>query len=226
MSSNGMFKIWRCCEPLKGRVGCKARIHTDLDDNFIKETGTHICVKSESRPRNPRNSSKHKLETDYIEGPSSKIMNRTLRSATKPKIEPRISVDDDSAAEQFVVKSLPKKRVRSKPNQIPALPENVRDLEIPKPYKIYLYQKEGGMEGEMEEEQFLLSDSDVYEEGGDQRILLFARASTAGWIDQIQQIFVDGTIPVAPILFEQFYLIMARRGAWVFPICYCLLTSK
>jgi len=46
----------------------------------------------------------------------------------------------------------------------------VRGLDIPNGYKIYVRPKEGGAEGEVEEEQFLLADSGVYEENGDQRL--------------------------------------------------------
>lgn len=225
LSKNGLTKFWRC-ESFRGlETKCKARLHTDLDDVVIKELGTHICIKGSAQ----RNAAKLKLRTPKSEGSTSTIIERTLRSATKPKIEPKISVDDfESSPEPVTVKTSTRrpKRARPKTNLPPSVPEHLRDLEIPNGYKIYVRPKEGGAEGEMEEEQFLLADSDVYEESGDQRILIFARASTAGWIDQVQQIFVDGTLPVAPILFNQLYLFMARRGAWVFPICYCLLTSK
>uniref|UniRef100_A0A915MIV5 MULE transposase domain-containing protein n=1 Tax=Meloidogyne javanica TaxID=6303 RepID=A0A915MIV5_MELJA len=192
LSKNGLVKFWRC-ESFSGpEIKCKARIHTDLDDVVIKEIGSHSCVKGKRDAA--------KFGTPKDEGTS---VDRTLRSATKPK-----------------------KRSRPKANLPPSGPDDVRGLDIPNGYKIYVRPKEGGAEGEVEEEQFLLADSGVYEENGDQRILIFACASTTGWIDQVQQIFVDGTIPVAPVLFDQLYLIMARRGAWVFPICYCLLTCR
>lgn len=220
LSKNGLVKFWRC-ESFSGpEIKCKARIHTDLDDVVIKEIGSHSCVKGKR--------SADKFGTPKDEGSTS--VDRTLRSATKPKIEPKINVDDYvSSPEPVAFKSFlrkPKKRSRPKANLPPSGPDDVRGLDIPNGYKIYVRPKEGGAEGEVEEEQFLLADSGVYEENGDQRILIFACASTAGWIDQVQQIFVDGTIPVAPVLFDQLYLIMARRGAWVFPICYCLLTCR
>jgi len=58
------------------------------------------------------------------------------------------------------------------------------------------------------------------------RILIFGRASTADWADQMHYVYVDGAFEPVPHLFNQIYVLLSRRGQWVFPVCYCLLTSS
>ncbi|KAL7076232.1 hypothetical protein ACQ4LE_003370 [Meloidogyne hapla] len=79
------------------------------------------------------------------------------------------------------------------------------------------------------QEQFLLSDSGVYYEAGNenpQRILIFARESNRDWSFLMEHCYGDGTFSLSPPLFYQIYVILARRDRWVFPVCHALLTCK
>nr|CAD2125831.1 unnamed protein product [Meloidogyne enterolobii] len=72
-------------------------------------------------------------------------------------------------------------------------------------------------------EQFLLADSG---EGDEQRILIFGRESFQDWSHLIEELYVDGTFLICPVLFYQFFVVLARRNDYVLPIFYCLLPNK
>uniref|UniRef100_A0A914MCG0 MULE transposase domain-containing protein n=2 Tax=Meloidogyne incognita group TaxID=654580 RepID=A0A914MCG0_MELIC len=102
------------------------------------------------------------------------------------------------------------------------LPANLHQLVIPAAYQIY-------KKTDLVEEQFLLSDSGVYYEGGNenpQRILIFAPESNRNWAQMMEHCYGDGTFSLSPPLFYQIYVILARRDRWVFPVCHALLTCK
>ncbi|KAL3094696.1 hypothetical protein niasHT_029963 [Heterodera trifolii] len=103
-----------------------------------------------------------------------------------------------------------------------AEPLNLEQLVIPNAFRIY-------KRTEIDEEQFLLADTGVFQihgQSGPQRIIIFGRASTADWTHEMKDIYADGTFALTPPLFSQIYVFLAKRDGWVFPICYCLLTSK
>jgi len=96
-------------------------------------------------------------------------------------------------------------------NITPAQPLDRASIEIYENYKNY------------EEESFLLSDSGY---GDRNRILIFVKGSVRNWINQVENIFVDGTFKLAPKLFAQIFVIMAQRGNYVVPILYAVLPNK
>uniref|UniRef100_A0A914NDU9 MULE transposase domain-containing protein n=1 Tax=Meloidogyne incognita TaxID=6306 RepID=A0A914NDU9_MELIC len=71
------------------------------------------------------------------------------------------------------------------------------------------------------QERFLLADS-----GGEERILIFGSEASAGWSNQMEHIFMDGTFSVCPSLFHQLFIILSKRGGFVFPVLFCLLPDK
>ncbi|CAK5085730.1 unnamed protein product [Meloidogyne enterolobii] len=60
------------------------------------------------------------------------------------------------------------------------------------------------------------------------RILIFSKASNVTWANSMYEVFADGSFAVAvvPPPFVQVYALLTRRGKWIFPIAYCLLTGK
>uniref|UniRef100_A0A1I8B8X4 MULE domain-containing protein n=1 Tax=Meloidogyne hapla TaxID=6305 RepID=A0A1I8B8X4_MELHA len=113
-------------------------------------------------------------------------------------------------------------RTRGEVNAPPVMPDNLHQLVIPDAYKVY-------QKTDLEQEQFLLSDSGVYYEAGNenpQRILIFARESNRDWSFLMEHCYGDGTFSLSPPLFYQIYVILARRDRWVFPVCHALLTCK
>nr|CAD2180155.1 unnamed protein product [Meloidogyne enterolobii]CAD2191220.1 unnamed protein product [Meloidogyne enterolobii] len=71
------------------------------------------------------------------------------------------------------------------------------------------------------QERFLLADS-----GGEERILIFGSEASAGWSNQMEHVFMDGTFSVCPSLFYQLFIILSKRGGFVFPVLFCLLPDK
>ncbi|KAL3125582.1 hypothetical protein niasHT_009715 [Heterodera trifolii] len=81
-----------------------------------------------------------------------------------------------------------------------------KQLEIPNTYRIY-------KRTEIDEEQFLLADTGVFQiqgQNGPQRILIFGRASTAEWTYEMKDIYADGTFALTPPLFSQIYVLLAK----------------
>nr|CAD2142303.1 unnamed protein product [Meloidogyne enterolobii] len=68
------------------------------------------------------------------------------------------------------------------------------------------------------QERFLLADS-----GGEERILIFGSEASAGWSNQMEHVFMDGTFSVCPSLFYQLFIILSKRGGFVFPVLFLLV---
>jgi hypothetical protein len=127
------------------------------------------------------------------------------------------------------------KRVRADEEAPPANPQTLTALQIPDKYKTY-HRTENDPP-----ENFLLVDTGVFQDGGRDhryyfffhlnliiiyRILIFGRSKWwVDWSAQMREIYVDGTFRLAPPLFHQIYVILARRGDWIFPVAQCLLTG-
>ncbi|KAL3110477.1 hypothetical protein niasHT_019338 [Heterodera trifolii] len=207
-SADGMTKFWRC----EFKDLCKGRIWTNLADQFIRLATPHTC------PANASSVEVQKVKTA--------IKRRALATYEPPAVIRSEALQNvPSPAGLFVTQNSSRqivKRARHEVNAPPVVPKSVDQLIVPPAYRTYK-----PIEGD--EEQFLLGDSGVYYEAGNenpQRILLFGRASFGRWADRMKECFGDGTFSLAPPMFYQIYTILARRGAWVIVVCHCLLTSK
>jgi len=88
-------------------------------------------------------------------------------------------------------------------------------LIIPEAYKIY-------PPSEGVNETFLLDDTGP----GLDRILIFGRLSSLDILERSKIWFCDGTFKIAPPLFTQVYVILAREIGGVHPFIYALLPNK
>ncbi|KAL3092291.1 hypothetical protein niasHT_028169 [Heterodera trifolii] len=211
-SNDGLKKFWRC--EFHGPADqCKGRLHTDLNNVMQKTVGVHSCDMSAARVECQRLVTGLKRRAaETCEAPAT-IRAQVLQSTCTPVLA---SFPSKDATKKVI------KRLRRDENAPRAEPLNLEQLEIPNVYRIY-------KRTEIDEEQFLLADTGVFQiqgQNGPQRILIFGRASTADWTHEMKDIYADGTFALTPPLFSQIYVLLAKRDGWVFPICYCLLTSK
>lgn len=107
-------------------------------------------------------------------------------------------------------------RARNQLHNAPHNPESLQALVIPDDFQ--LYEPTPG-----NEERFLLKDTGRQDPD---RILVFGRASHVIWTHLMDQIFIDGTFSLSPPLFKQVFVILAKRGDFVFPVLYALLPNK
>ncbi|KAH7695655.1 hypothetical protein AAVH_37283 [Aphelenchoides avenae] len=106
-------------------------------------------------------------------------------------------------------------RQRNKVGAVPANPLSLQDLVVPEQYKYYC-------PDENTRELFVLADSGP----GNERIIIFGRASSAEWAHLMQVIYADGTFSISPGLFYQVFVLLAKRGNYVLPVAYGLLPNK
>ncbi|KAL3115344.1 hypothetical protein niasHT_017746 [Heterodera trifolii] len=211
-SDDGLKKFWRC--EFHGPADqCKGRLHTDLNNVVQKMVGVHSCDMNAAHVECQRLVTGLKRRAaETCEAPAT-IRAQVLQNTCTPVLA---AFPSKNATKKVI------KRLRRDENAPRAEPLNLEQLEIPNTYRIY-------KRTEIDEEQFLLADTGVFQiqgQNGPQRILIFGRASTAELTYEMKDIYADGTFALTPPLFSQIYVLLAKRDGWVFPICYCLLTSK
>uniref|UniRef100_A0A914HP46 MULE transposase domain-containing protein n=1 Tax=Globodera rostochiensis TaxID=31243 RepID=A0A914HP46_GLORO len=214
LSKDGERKFWRCEFFGSREIICKARIHTDLNDNVVNDKiGVHSCKTDATRVEVQRvlNDVKRRA-VDTYEAPAT-IRSASLQNVATPVLASFPSV----AATRLIVK-----RVRREINAAPPVPLDLTQLEIPIEFQRYTRTNEI-------DEQYLLADSGVFVLPGQNiqhRILIFGREKTRHMAHQINHIYADGTFSISPTLFSQVYVLLGRFGEWVLPVCYALLSSK
>ncbi|KAB0799496.1 hypothetical protein PPYR_07376 [Photinus pyralis] len=207
-SIDGATIFWRCDRKYSG---CRGRIWTNsVDGTFNCLRRNHTCCATGDAARievlKVQTNVKHRAAST-METPSQ-IRTEVLQNASAATLG-RIS---SSMAMAKMVN-----RVRRKENVAPAIPDTRRGIEVPENYKQYEV-SEGVFEN------YLLMDSG---NDDDNRILVFGREYNQTWAHDMRDIFMDGTFLLAPPLFKQIFVVLARRGErYVFPVLFCLLPNK
>lgn len=114
-------------------------------------------------------------------------------------------------------KDATRKLVGRKRRQVEAAlpaPQNLAELIIPQAYQVY-EMSPGNVE------KYLLADSFDAE-----CILMFGREHNGTWQSEMKEVFMDGAFLLAPPLFNQIFVVLSRRGGFVFPVLMCLLPNK
>ncbi|KFD48541.1 hypothetical protein M514_10552 [Trichuris suis] len=109
----------------------------------------------------------------------------------------------------------PRQRIRRRRGTIEAAPPQPlsrASIVLPERYTMY-----------SADERFLLYDSG---HGDEDRILVFGREAYGAWCGEMKVPFVDGTFSVAPSLFAQVFVVMAKREGFVLPVLYALVPNK
>ena len=107
------------------------------------------------------------------------------------------------------------KRRGNQLNLAPSNPANVSEIVISDEYKQY-------MTNNGERENFLIADSGQ----SDDRILIFGRESWTKYLLDSGVWYADGTFRLAPLLFTQVYVILAKKHGGIHSILYALLPNK
>ncbi|XP_064117591.1 uncharacterized protein LOC135223014 [Macrobrachium nipponense] len=195
------IKFWRC----ENKNECKARIHTK-NDEVTKELNHHSHGSSALSVEVAEIKTSLKRRAGESQDQPATIINSCTENVSQATLGALPKLD---AMKQIV------RRKRNKMDLAPSNPIRARELVIPEEYKNYV--KNNG-----ESENVLIADSG-YE---DERIMIFGRQSWTAFLLDSEVWYADGTFKLAPPLFAQVYVIMARRHGGVHPVLYALLPNK
>ena len=73
------------------------------------------------------------------------------------------------------------------------------------------------------DELFLLGDS---RQADPRRVTIFGRDNHRNWVQDRDRVFIDSMFTLAPPLFSQVFVILAKREEYVFPVTYAQLPNK
>ena len=196
-----IIKFWLC----ERKNDCKACIHT-TDDVVITKINEHLHGTSVSSVEISAIKTSLKRRAKECQDQSSTVINlcsENIYQAAQGELP-----NTDSMRQM----------VKRRTNQLNLAPLNIADVSeiaIPDEYKQYMM-KSG------ERENFLIADSGQ----SDDRILIFERESWTKHLLDSGVWYADGTFRLAPPLFTQVYVILAKKHGGVHPILYALLPNK
>ncbi|XP_053144809.1 uncharacterized protein LOC128342022 isoform X2 [Hemicordylus capensis] len=194
-------KFWRC-----EQIGqCKARIHT-RNGEVIKEINEHSHFPSAANVEVARFVTGIKRRAEETVEDTTEVIHSCLSKVS-------------SAVHAVIPRTAAlRKTIRRRRNQLEAAPldpVSLDDLLLPEEYKTY--SPTTGVQ-----ETFLLGDIGE----GSRRILIFGRTSWLQILQTSDTWYMDGTFAIAPKLFAQVYVILAKKYGGVHPVLYVLLPNK
>ena len=198
---DSVIKFWRC----ENKNECKARIHTS-NNEVIKEKNEHSHGASAASVEVAAIKTSVKRRAEECQDQPSAVINSCTENISQAAQGALPSAD---LMRQMV------KRRRKQLDLAPPNPVHICELVIPDEYKYY-------MTSNGECENFLIADSGQ----SDDRILIFGRQSWTVFLTDSDVWYADGTFKLAPPLFTQVYVILARRHGGVHPVLYALLPNK
>lgn len=81
MNSDGDVRFWKCEFFNSKHVKCRARLHTDLEHNVLREMGVHICPSDEENVELQRMISDIKRRALETTEPASVLREYTIQSS-------------------------------------------------------------------------------------------------------------------------------------------------
>ena len=195
------IKFWRC-----EQVGrCRGRIHTS-DGEVVKEINTHSHISSAANIEVAAAITRVKRRAEETVEGTIQVINECMTNLSEAA---QASAPNTGAMRKII------RRKRHEIQAAPANPIDLQQLVLPDPYRKYVPQPG-------KEEDFLLCDSGA----GLDRILIFGRKCWLEHLDTSNTWYADGTFAIAPSLFSQVYIVMAKKHGGIHPIFYALLTNK
>ena len=194
-------KFWRCEE----KDYCKARIHTK-ENEVIAEINEHSHGASAANVEVAVIKTSLKRRAGECQDQPSTIVNSCTENISRAAQGELPCVD----SMRMVIK-----RRRKQLDIAPPNPTNVSGIVIPDEYKQYTTNNG-------ESENFVIADSGQSED----RIIIFGRESWTDMLLDSDVRYADGTFRLAPPLFAQVYVILAKKHGGVHPILYALLPNK
>ncbi|KAL4120030.1 hypothetical protein QTP88_012776 [Uroleucon formosanum] len=203
LSSDSHKKCWRC----KYKRECKARVHTGIDSLEV-----------------PKRINEHTHDSEAAKVEAMVVINR-LKNRVTETMKPTSTVIKEcisglsEAAKSAISRSQAlKKAVRRKRKEIqvsPNAPQDLLTLEIPDSFKVY--SPSTGLI-----EPFLLDGSGP----GVDCISIFGRNRSLDILYNSKVWYRDGTFKIAPGIFSQVFVILAKALGGVHPLIYTLLPNK
>jgi len=181
--------------------------YTDVHDVIVNRLGHHIHGSDAGRVEVVKIKANTKRRTlDKVELPSQ-IRNQAVRFTSQS-----VQVQTPSIS---AIKKL-SQRARAQ-NEAPlSTPTDLASLVVPDQYKFYHPSPDF-------DKLFLLEDSG---QADPNRVTIFGRDYHRNWVQDMDRVFIDGTFTLAPPLFSQVFVILAKRAEYLFPVMYALLPNK
>ena len=195
------LKFWRC----ERKDECKARLHT-RDNVVIKELNQHSHSPCPSSMEVAVVRTNLKFQAQESQENPASILN-SVTSEIPQAVQGTLPTSE--AMKQTI------RRMRNRTSCAPPNPRNAEELVLPIEYTQY-------SSFENPSENFLIADSGT----DNSRILIFGRQSWTSFLVDSTVWFCDGTFKLSPLIFDQVYVVMAKRYNSVHPVLYALLPDK